>query len=295
MKLARNYLAGLLAGVLVAGLGAVPVAHGEEDAIDLDVMSFNIRFGTADDGPDSWPYRKAMVADMIIQYMPDIIGTQETLEFQADYLEKVLPEYRWFGVGRQADLMDEHTAFLYNHETVRPVKIGNFWLSETPHVPGSQSWDSALPRMVTWARFYHLDSQEMVTVYNTHFDHRGQEAREESSALIRDRVEEHAEDESVIVLGDFNAQAEEDRPWEILVEESRLDDAWLTAVETEGPEGTWSAFAPPEPDSRRIDWILVDRHFNVDLCETVLYNQDGRYPSDHYPVYARLQWRPSGD
>lgn len=292
MNVMRSQVVALLASML---LGAAPLAHGEEDPVELDVMSFNIRYGTADDGPDSWPHRQAMVADMLIQYMPDIIGMQETLEFQAAYLETAVPEYRWFGEGRKADLMGEQTAFLYNHDKVRPIKIGNFWLSETPDTPGSQSWDSALPRMVTWARFYHLDSQEMVTVYNTHFDHRGVKAREESAALLRDRIEEHAADEPIIVLGDFNAQAEEDRPWQLLVEGSRMEDAWLMAAETEGPAGTWGGFAPPDPDSSRIDWILISRHFDVAFCETVLYNQDGRYPSDHYPVYARLQWRPSGD
>ena len=278
---------GLTCAILMGILAGAPLAGGED--FDLSVMAFNIRYGTADDGPNSWHYREAMVADMLRQYDADIIGAQETLDFQADYLVDVLPEYRWFGVGRDGDGFGEHCAILYKKDVVRPVKIGNFWLSETPEIPGSVSWDSALTRMVTWARFQHLETGRFFVVYNTHFDHRGAEARTESARLIRAHIAEQPEDLPVIVLGDFNAAAEDSEPWDVLVDETHLEDAWLTATETAGPPMTWSAFGPPpEEGHRRIDWILTDGYSDVHLCETVLYNQQGRYPSDHYPVYAEI-------
>lgn len=276
-----------IAFVLLILCIAVPCAGAQGQSGDggLRVMSFNIRYGTADDGDNSWEHRTDTVVRMLRQCSPGIVGLQECLAFQADFLADALPEYRWLGVGREADLLGEHCAVLYKYKELAPLYTGNFWLSETPGVPGSKSWQTACTRMVTWARFYDIKRGRHFFFFNTHFDHRSAPARENSAVLLAQRVEDVRAGLPAIVTGDFNAAAEESAPWRTLTA-GALADAWLAAEETAGPAVTWSGFKAPKPDGRRIDWVLFAGPFKPVHCETVIYNEDGRYPSDHFPVLA---------
>lgn len=263
-------------------------ASAEEYA--FTAMSFNIRYGAADDGPNSWEHRKELVADVIRDYAPDVAGTQETLDFQAEYLGEMLPDYDHFGMGRDTRNQGERMELFYRRDSLHPVETGHFWLSKTPDVPATRSWRSSLNRMVTWAKFYHFDSKALIYVFNTHFDHRSAEARAESAALLRERVEALDPAFPVVVLGDFNAIAESGRPYETLLE-GRLRDARLQARDVTGPEGTGSGF---QPEGRsvipRIDWILYAGPLEPVRFETIDRSADGRYPSDHYPIVATFTW-----
>lgn len=254
----------------------------------VKVMSFNVRYGTADDGPNHWEKRKDILVDAINHYDPEIVGTQECLDFQADYVVEKLSDYRWFGVGREVACDGEHVAVLYKSQKLAPIESGNFWLSETPDIVGSISWNSACRRMVTWARFVDLDTKESFYFFNTHFDHKSEPARQGGAKVLRDRIAELPEGAPVIVTGDFNSAAENSEAYTILTG-AGLTDTWKTASERVGPITTWSGFsAPDESRNRRIDWILTRGPVAASKCETVTFNQDGRYPSDHYPVFASL-------
>lgn len=273
----------------VLGLLATASVRPLAAELDLNVMSFNIRFGTANDGDNSWENRKEIVIDMIREQDPVVIGTQECLDFQADYLVEQLPQYRWFGVGREADGTGERMAVLYRADTVSPIESGNFWLSETPQVPGSSSWNSACNRMATWARFYHHASGQTFYFINTHLDHRSEPARQGGSKVVLDFIKTLPDDVPLVLTGDFNSIAVSSTPYSVLVD-GGLVDAWDKATEQVGPAVTWGAFNAPEIDSdRRIDWIMTRGGFVADRCETVTYNRDGRYPSDHFPVVAHLK------
>lgn len=268
--------------IALATLAASP----EVKPLELTVMSFNIRYGLADDGDNHWNKRRDIVVESIRQYDPDIVGLQECLLFQADYLEEQLRGYRWLGIGRERGGGGEMTAILYKQRELAPIATDNFWLSDTPEVPGSQSWDSSLPRIATYARFFHPDSGHHFHFFNTHFDHRGRQAREESARLLRARARALPAEDIVIITGDFNAYAEDSEPYSLLTG-AELFDAWTSAAGRKGPANTWSGFEAPKEDSqRRIDWILFRGPLDCLSAETVLYNQDGRYPSDHYPVVA---------
>lgn len=257
--------------------------------LELTVMTFNLRYGLAQDGENAWPKRRELLLETIRQHDPDVIGVQECLLFQAEYIEEELRGYRWVGVGREESGGGEMAAIFYRQKELMPVSSGNFWLSETPEVPGSKSWDSSLPRICTWAKFYHPASKEWFHVYNNHFDHVGQQAREESAKLVAKRVRELPEDAKVIVTGDFNAIAEESAPFKTFIEQG-LFDSWLSAPARKGPVTTWSAFKSPDYESKqRIDWILFRGPLTCLTAETVTYNQEGRYPSDHYPVVATFK------
>ncbi|HNR29820.1 MAG TPA: endonuclease/exonuclease/phosphatase family protein, partial [Candidatus Hydrogenedentes bacterium] len=189
--------------------------------------------------------------------------------------------------------LNQEMAVLYKKDVLSPLETGNFWLSETPDQIASKSWDSSLPRITTWALFHHRPTSRQFHFFNTHFDHRGATAREQSAALIAQRIRGLRESAPVIVAGDFNTAAESSAPWKTLIE-SGLRDAWQTAANPAGPTGTFHGFrgAASEGDAR-IDWILYRGSFEVLSCETVTHNAEGRYPSDHYPVIAVFKWSAS--
>ena len=281
---------------LTVALAVVAVAQSLAAAIPFDVMTFNIRTSNGQDGADSWPYRKALVVDTIRRFSPDVVGVQEALADQVAYLEAELPDYRWLGIDRGLNGgqgLSEFTPIFYRYQELSPVESGNFWLNSNPDTPPEiTDWRGRrrrVGRIVTWARFHHLPTGRQVYVFNTHLTLRQGERQLESMTLIADRVAALPDDSIVIVAGDFNAPAEQSETWRRATERG-LQDAWLLADERHGPEFTRSDFGPPRDwDLGRIDWILVGGPVQVLSAETVLHNHQGRYPSDHYPVTARLE------
>lgn len=253
----------------------------------LTVMTFNVRYGTANDGENSWDHRKDLVVNAIKAENPDLLGLQECLKFQADYIASQLPEYDHIGVGRESNGGGERMEIFYRPSVLIPLESGNFWLSETPNVPGSRSWNSANVRMATWAYFRHLNSGGTFSYLNSHLDHRSEEARAEASKMLARWADAASERGPVLITADFNATAEQSVPWKTLTHSLR--DAWIIAGEQIGPPVTWSAFQAPSNEIRRIDWILVSKNVSVSQCKTVTYNESGRYPSDHFPVVAHVQ------
>jgi endonuclease/exonuclease/phosphatase family metal-dependent hydrolase len=284
---------GLLFGDL---LSAKKSARGDEaqGARPLRVMSFNIRYATANDGMNAWPLRRELLLETIKAFAPDLLGTQETLQVQADFLKERLPEYTIVGVGREdGKQKGEQSALLFKTDRFELLESGHFWLSETPEVPGSKSWDSALPRMVTWVRLADRSAGGKKLCYlNTHFDHQGQQARVESARLMRRWIGEHAADEAVVVTGDFNA-TESNEVYEVLIK-SREQPVLLDAYRIFHPnvtllEGSFHGFTGTR-NGLRIDLILHTEHFQPTEAAIDYTNRDGMYPSDHYPVTAVLNY-----
>jgi len=255
----------------------------------LKAMTFNVRYGTAADGENHWDKRKDLLVDTIRTQGPDLLGVQECLVFQAEYIVAQLPEYRWLGIGRDRNGTGEMAAILYRHKDFVPVDYGSFWLSKTPEEPGSKSWDSSLTRIATHVKFFHPVSGKFLHFFNTHFDHKGAEARNESGALLGSRVAALTDGAPVIVTGDFNATGDTSAPWTTLTTTGALTDAWTASPERVGPVSTWCGFKAPDPAAtNRIDWILYRNGVRVKRCENVVREVDGRYPSDHFAVVADL-------
>lgn len=265
-----------------------------EDAAPLRVMTFNIRYGSASDGENHWDKRKEFLIDTIKKFDPDLLGTQETLDFQRDYLAEKLANYAVEGVGRDdGKKKGEMMALYFRKDRFEKVDAGHFWLSETPDTIGSKSWDSSLPRMVTWVKLKDRKSPtaKPIVFFNTHFDHRGPEARLESAKLIRNRITEMAKDCRVVLTGDFNADAGSD-PHQALFagDESPVIDALrVKHPEKMENEGTFSGFNASNIKGARIDWIGCSRDFKVEDCEIDRSEREGRTPSDHFPVWAILK------
>lgn len=265
-------------------------------AAEIGVLSYNIRYGTAPDGENRWERRREFLLETIRRLDPDLLGTQETLAFQRDYLAQNLPEYEVLGVGREdGKERGEMVAIYWRRERFERLDAGHFWLSPTPDVPGSRGWDAALPRMVTWVKLRDRKHPEKKPILwmNTHFDHRGQLAREESAKLLRLKVEELGAGCSIIVTGDFNA-GESSRPYQILFgpwdgKPSPLVDTYRVAHPERRPdEGTFCGFRAENVTGPRIDWIACSCDWQVVAAGIDRTAKDGRTPSDHFPVYAIL-------
>lgn len=253
----------------------------------LRVLSYNVRYPNPGDGPDLWDTRKALFIESIREANPDIIGTQELFKLQGDHIVSALPEYTWFGTSRRGNSEDEHMGVFYKKGKLRLVESGQFWLSETPDVPGSESWGVTLPRMVTWGLFDQAGKQ--FYFLNTHFAHRreDEEARKKSAGVIAERVARLKKGIPVIVTGDFNAPAG-GPVYDALLGATGLKDTRALAGKKEGPEGTFHGFRG-KAGTNRIDWILVSPGWTVRRNVAITMQKDGRYPSDHFPVLAELE------
>jgi endonuclease/exonuclease/phosphatase family metal-dependent hydrolase len=285
----------LLIGSLLAGWRAPACA---EDSPEIRVMSFNIRYGTARDGENHWDKRREFLLETIRQFDPDLLGTQETLEFQRDYLAEQLDGFQAVGVGRDdGKEQGEMTALLFRTSRFELLDKGHFWLSETPDVPGSKDWDAAITRMVTWVKLRDREGPDQPELYffNTHFDHIGHEARARSAELLRKRIEDLPGDPPVIVTGDFN-EGKESRPYHALFDPK--DSQPPTLIDTyrevhpvrSAEEATFNGFFATTREGSRIDWIACTRDFAVKEATIDRTTKDGRTPSDHYPVTATLRY-----
>lgn len=254
----------------------------------LQVMTFNIRYNTPNDGEHAWPHRLERVASTIRFHAADVVGLQEALRGQIDDLAAQLPGYAWFGVGRD-DGRDagEFSPVFYRTDRLDLEDQGTFWLSETPEVPGSKSWDAAITRIATWGRFRDRTTDETLLLLNTHFDHVGQQAREQSARLITDRLAALAGDLPVVVTGDFNV--EPDNPAYATMTAYLRDAQVVSETPPHGPAGTFYGFTVEMGEAeRRIDYIFVGDGVQVQRYGALADQWNGLYPSDHLPVLAEI-------
>ncbi|NOT59697.1 MAG: endonuclease/exonuclease/phosphatase family protein [Acidobacteria bacterium] len=263
---------------------------------EVRVMSFNIRYGTANDGENHWDKRKAFLIETIKAFKPDLLGTQETLGFQRDYLAAQLAGYDVLGVGRDdGKEQGEMTALYFKRDRFEKLDGGHFWLSETPDIAGSKNWDAALTRMVTWVKLRDKRQPRArpLMFFNTHFDHRGEQARIESARLIRRRVAEATKTCRVIVTGDFNA-GEDNEAYRAFFSgtDAPVIDAYRAIHSTRSnDEGTFSSFKATETKGPRIDWIGASREWQTVSAAIDRTAREGRTPSDHFPVTAVFKMR----
>lgn len=272
---------------LMAALMVLPfsVAAKKRKPADINVISYNIRVGKANDGTNSWQYRYPASAMMIMDQKPDIFGLQEALDFQFKYLEEYCPGYKGIGVGREDGRKEgEIMAIFYNKKTIKLIKWGTFWLSETPEKP-SKGWDAACFRSATWALMKDKASGRKFYYVNTHLDHVGWEARKNGLKLIVDRIAEiNPENYPMILTGDFNMRIE--RP-EFDDLKKVMRNAREVAFKTDhhGTFNDWGKAA----DDEIIDYIWFKGFSSCTEYETITKPYMNRaYVSDHYPIKATL-------
>ena len=260
---------------------------------DLRLMSFNIRNSYAKDGDNYWDLRKEQVYEVIRSYSPDILGLQEANHLQLTQLRKQMQEYEDVGIGSKGGTKGQYSSiFFYLKKKFKLVDSGNFWLSETPEKP-SKSWNSAHVRICTWVRLIELESSEEVLVYNTHMDDGSKKAREKGAELIRQHLKNQMIENRYIIMGDFNAAEDSDAVKKlkgngdfIAVDSFRVFNSDAEDV------GTYNGFTG-KTNGKKIDYILVPENSLVQEASILMSNKNGKYPSDHYPVTARVHFRES--
>jgi len=257
----------------------------------IKVMSFNIRYGLADDGENHWNNRKRLALARIQAFGPDLLGLQECRDdAQADFIRANLPEYHFFGTHREGpgDTALEMAPLLLRRAAFTLLDSGCFWLSETPEVHGSMSWGSAYPRTASWAKLACRDTGAELTYVNTHFDYEPA-AIDGDAQVLRHWLDQVSSHPPVIVTGDFNAD-KDSNAYRLLTGEGALIDAFRQVHPPVENEATFPAFGRPE-EMAPIDWILVSDHFRVLNAQIDRTRVGNLFPSDHYPVMAVLDWK----
>jgi endonuclease/exonuclease/phosphatase family metal-dependent hydrolase len=250
-------------------------------------MSYNLRLDTPDDGVNQWPKRMDKVVALITQYNPDIIGVQEALHHQLQDLLKKLPDYSYCGVGRDdGKEKGEYSAILFRNSRFGLLDTKTIWLSETPEVPGSKSWDAAITRIYTIGRFFDRDTKKEFLMVNTHFDHVGKIARAASAKLIKAYLAEIKAGGStapVIVSGDFNSEPTEESYLNMLNEDHE-DLILLDSRPAASTTGTYCGFKVGGMPCKTIDFIFHTKEWVARNYQVITDNDGTFYPSDHLPV-----------
>lgn len=266
----------------------------QTDAAVVKIMSFNIRYGAADDGDDRWDNRREKVFDLIARQGADVVGLQEALNFQVEQIAAALKGYGVVSVGRDdGKQAGEQCTILYRRDRFRLADSGTFWFSNSPWTPGSKHWGNTIPRICTWVRLEEQISGSDFFVFNLHMDHQSQSSRVRSVELLSRRIAERTPKAPVVVTGDFNMGL--DNPAMLYLRRLGYPNAPVELLDA------WRLLNPDEPDTRtyhgfkggtegvKIDHILIERTTEVLDAQIDRSNDEGRYPSDHYPVTATLK------
>ncbi len=260
----------------------------------VKVLTFNIRYGSAGDGGNRWELRKDLVFDVIASHRADVVGLQEAEAFQIAAVRQALPQYGVVFAGRDdGKSAGEASPVLYRRDRFSLGDSGTFWFSNSPWKAGTKHWGNTLPRICTWVRLTEIESGKMFYVYNLHLDHASQVSRVKSTELLAKMITRRNEAAPFVVMGDFNMGM--DNPAMLYLQEigyetpcPRMVDSWQMLNRSRQPDGTFHGFKG-RTGGRKIDHVLVTD--STEIIEVGLDKRefDGRYPSDHFPVYATVR------
>jgi endonuclease/exonuclease/phosphatase family metal-dependent hydrolase len=255
--------------------------------VDFNVATYNLRYDNPKDGKNVWPARRDAMRALVRYHGFDLWGTQEGLENQLADLD-TLNEYARVGVGRDdGKQAGEHSAIFYRRERFALEDHGDFWLSTTPDKP-SMGWDArCCKRLVTWAKLRDKPSGQTFVVLNAHFDHEGVMARRESARLLVERSRALAGKLPLIVLGDFNSTP--DSEVVATISATLRDARAISQMPAYGTLETFNDFDISKPAQERIDYVFLSSQWQVLRYAVLTDSMEARYPSDHFPVVARLR------
>jgi len=268
--------------------------------LNLNVMSFNIRRGTAKDGKNHWIFRRNRVYELLNHYRPDVLGLQEALDFQISEIRTMLPGYEKVGIGNLGGSKVLHNAIFYDAVRFFPSAGGTFWFSDTPDIPGSKGWGNVIPRTCTWARLIEKDSEQAFYFYNVHLDHISQRSRKNSVVFLTQFIHTRSSPDPFVLTGDFNAR-EKSAPIQYLKGKIPL------RIKTKGsvlnPEPLMDTFRVRYPTDRNIatfhgfrryffrfklDYIFVPSSVRVQDAKIIQPQWKKCYPSDHFPLFTHI-------
>jgi endonuclease/exonuclease/phosphatase family metal-dependent hydrolase len=253
-------------------------------AQDIRIATYNVRYDNKGDSSNLWVNRYPVIKALVSFHDFDIFGTQEALRHQIDSLSANLPEYAWYGLGRDdGQAKGEHSAIFYKKDKYKLLGKGDFWLSETPEKPGP-GWDARLNRICSWVQLQDVKSKKKFYVFNVHYDHQGVKARQESSKLILEKIKTIAGANPALLTGDFNGNHGSE--WYKLIANSNvLFDTYRLVKSPYANNGSFNSFRVPS-STDIIDHIFVTKQFSVKRWGILTDSYFGKYPSDHFPIVA---------
>ncbi len=265
-----------------------PGEDGSSTKTELTIATFNIRV-EGDTENKAWSVRKENAKNIIEKYSFDIFGVQEALNNQLNDI-LTLSRYTHVGIGRNGGTSGEYSAIIYKKDKFNLLDSGTFWLSEKTDEPNI-GWDASLPRICTWGKFKDKDSEQVFFYFNTHFDHIGDKAREESAKLILGKMKEMAGDTPAFCSGDLNLTPDKS-PIIMLASSGYISDSrTLSILNPTGTVGTFHGYNLNGKTTSRIDYIFVTSKIQVESYTTI--NDDitlGKYSSDHFPVMIKVKF-----
>lgn len=255
----------------------------------LNIATFNLRFDNPRDSGNLWKDRAPVVAALIRFHEFDIFGTQEGLKNQLDDIATALPEFTWYGKGRDdGKEKGEFSAIFYKKDKFRVLQSGDFWLSTTPEKPGP-GWDARLNRICSWLQLEDIKAKKKFFVFNVHFDHQGVEARKQSAKLILEKIKALKGNNPVILTGDFNG--DHNSEWyQTLANSDQVVDTYRQAKHPYAPTGSFNNFGSNVKHNNIIDHIFITKPFTVHKWGVLTDSYQGKFPSDHFPVMVVLKY-----
>ena len=264
----------------------IPTTSGGNDI--HSVITYNIKYDDNSNGENSWNVRKVALLELITTFSPDIIGIQEGLIHQVEFLNSKMNDHKYVGVGRDdGNRKGEFCAIFFNEKKYKLLNNSTFWLSENPNEV-SIGWDAALERICTYGLLETINGGNKIWVFNTHFDHVGNIAREESARLLLEKIKMlNIQEEPVLVMGDFNA-LEKSKVIDIL-REGLNDTMRNTDIEHKGPVGTFNNFLNNQEIIKRIDYIFSKGFQTISHQHVDKKLDNGNHISDHLPVFVKVK------
>lgn len=260
---------------------------GVAQEADIKALCFNVRYDNPSDGEFVWKNRRSAVVKMIKELKPSVMGFQEVLDNQLEYLKKELSGYSYIGVGREdGKTKGEYAPIFYDKGALTLIQSGHFWLSPTFDKP-SKGWDAACERIATWALLECKQSKKRFVCINTHFDHVGEKARLESGKMLLNNINALSDQIPAIIMGDFNTTVDDVSLSPITSKFANVRDA--QAVFGDQVAYTYIGFGADQSERALIDHIFVN-HFRVADYRVVVENFGVKQLSDHLPVVCELNF-----
>lgn len=278
----RKFLLAILASLLLSA--NVP---GQT----LNLMTYNVRLDVAVDGVNRWDNRKEVLVSQIKFYEPDILGIQESLPNQVNYLDSNLTHYKHIGIAREGLNKGESSSIFYNTNRLAVIKQNTFWLSEMPGQI-SKGWDASYLRVCTYALFTDKKTQKQFWVFNTHLDNNGIIARTKGVELILKTIDSvNTKKLPVFFMGDFNSAPETDVI--VNLRKAMNDAKEVSVAKPYGPGGTFNNFEFNKPVTLLIDYIFTSKSSNITVNKYAVLSDSYnlKYPSDHLPVFVQIKLR----
>lgn len=253
----------------------------------LSLITCNIRFDNPADGANAWPHRRFLLIETLLKYSPDVIATQEGRYDQLMNMASLLSDYELINSHRSWIKERMYPSFFIRKNKFEIFKSGDLWLSETPTVAGSRSFDSAFPRLMTWVQVQPINSKDTLLFVNTHLDHIRQDTRLHQVNVLTSEIRKlWNKESSLIIMGDFNDSPDSEVRKVLEKEFPGLQDTWKMFNRTE--ETSHHAFTGEMQNGSRIDWILVDKRIKVESCLMDKTQKEDKYPTDHFPIICSI-------